>query len=477
MQNNPTPLRRDLTTTSAISIVIGTVIGTGIFLKSASMTQLLGSASWVILAWIAAGLLSIAGTLTYAELAAMMPESGGPYVYLRTAYGKLPAFVFGWKELLATKGAGNAAVAVAIAIFLSSLIPFRLVWAQHTFHMFGEQINWQFGTQQLEAIAFIVILSAINCISVSAGGRFQTLVTGLKLLGIAFLIVGAFFFARGASWAHFQSHLAGAGSPGIAAFGAAMIAAMWAYSGWGDLPIAGGEVRSPGKTIPFGLIAGILVVMAIYVVANIAYVYVLPLADLATSSSTAFPNAAPVAARVAQAFLGIGGAAFLSLLFVVSALGTLNGGILTGSRVPFAMAGDRLLPEPLAQVNPQTRTPVTSIIVLAVWACIVALSGTFDQITTLIIFVDVLLDFFGAASIFILRRTMVGAERPFRTPLYPLVPIAYVATLGWLVFNTIATSPAEAFGGLAIIVVGLPVYLYYRSKEVRGTSPNAAQQP
>jgi len=462
MEDSTNPLRRALTPTSAVAIVIGTVIGTGIFLKSAVMSQLLGSAWWVMAAWAAAGLLSIAGTLTYSELGAMLPHAGGPYVYLRAAYGKLPAFLFGWKELLSTKGASNAAVSIGIAIFLTALIPYRVVWAEHPFQLFGETIDWQFGSQQLEAIAVIIFLSVINCYGVAAGGLAQTILTGAKLLGIAFLVVGAFFFARGGTWSHVFQSVNGGHAPGMAAFGAAMIAALWAYSGWGDLSIAAGEVRRPGKYIPLALIGGILLIMLIYLVTNAAYFFALPIDQIATASSTKFPHAPAVGALVAQSFMGPLGAAFLSLLFVISALGTLNGGILTGSRIPFAMASDGQFPAQLAQVNATTRTPVRSIVLLAVWACLLTLSATFDQLTTVIIFVDIVLDLFGAASIFVLRKTMPDAVRPYRTPLYPLVPIAYMATLFWLVADTVLTSPVEALGGLAILVLGLPVYLYYR---------------
>lgn len=465
-------LRRDLTPIGAIAIVVGTVIGTGIFLKAAVMTQLLGSAGWVLAAWIAAGLLSIAGVLIYAELGAMLPHAGGPYVYLRTAYGKLPAFLFGWKELLSTKGASNAAVSVGIAIFLTALIPVHVVWAHHTFRVFGEQINWQFGSLQLEAIGAIVMLSVINAWGVAAGGGAQTVLTFAKLLGIAFLVVGAFFFAHG-GWTNFAGLPAAHHAPGIAAFGAAMIAALWAYSGWGDLSLAAGEVRSPGRNIPLGLIAGMLLVMAVYVITSLAYSYALPLTQIATSSSTAYPNAPPVAARVAAAFLGAGGAAFLSLLFVVSALGTLNGGILTGSRLPFAMARDGQFPRLLAQVHPTSRTPVAGIVMLGVWACALTLAGTFDQLTTLVIFVDIVLDVFGAATIFVLRRTMAESVRPYRTPWYPFVPLIYVATLVWLVVNTVIASPLEAVGGLGILLTGLPVYWYFNRRKVQ---PSVAVQ-
>jgi len=463
--NHDHGLRRELGPLAGIAIVVGTVIGTGIFLKSAVMAQLLGSAGWLLLAWVAAGLLSLAGTFTYAELAAMFPHSGGPYVYLREAYGRLPAFLFGWKELLSTKGASNAAISVGIVIFLTALVPAHAVWARHTFHLFGETVLWQFGLQQVEAIGFIVVLSAINCIGVAAGGWAQTALMICKLVGIAFLVLGAFLLARNGSWNHVFSGGAGLHHvPAVSAFGAAMIAALWAYSGWGDLAIAAGEVRQPGRNLPRGLILGILLVIVVYVVTNLAYTYALPIADIATSNSTAFPDASPVAGRVAAGFLGAGGAAFLSLLFVVSALGTLNGGILTGARIPFAMARDGQFPKALARVHPRAHTPVAAIAFLAFWASALTLTGTFDQLTTLIIFVDITIDFFAAGSIFILRRSMPDLPRPYRTPLFPLIPVLYIATLGWLIITTVKTSPLEALGGLAILAVGLPVYWAYRPR-------------
>src|SRR5579872_575745 len=285
---NAPHLRRDLGIIASLSVVVGTVIGTGIFLKAAVMAQLLGSAGWLLVAWVAAGALSIAGAATYAELAAMLPHSGGSYVYLRSAYGKAPAFLFGWKEFISTKGASNAAVSVAIAIFLSQLLPFHAVWFARPIHVMGEVFRWQFGSQQIEAIAIIAVLSAVNCLGVRAGGRLQTLLTVLKLLGIAFLVFGAFALSRAGSWTHLQS-LQGthhSGPPSLAAFGAAMIAALWAYSGWGDLTEAAGEVRRPGTNLPRGLIIGVLVVIGIYVLTNIAYIYALPMPQIAGANST-----------------------------------------------------------------------------------------------------------------------------------------------------------------------------------------------
>lgn len=466
MATSEEQLRRGLTPTASLAVVVGTVIGTGIFLKSALMAQLLGSSVWLLAAWTAAGLLSVAGALTYAELGAMLPHSGGPYVYLKAAYGRLPAFLFGWKELLATKGASNAAVSVGIAIFLTALIPIHAVWAHKSFHFLGETVNWQFGSQQIEAITLIAVLSLVNSLGIAAGGWTQTIVTFLKLAGIVFLVAGVFFLGHQGSWSNLFAHGTSTRPqfPGIAAFGAAMIAALWAYSGWGDIAIAAGEVHKPGQNVPRALIGGILIVMAVYIVTNIAYVYALPMAQIATSNSTGFPDAAPVAVKVAESFLGPLGASFIALLFVVSALGTLNGGILAGSRIPFAMASDKQFPQALAAVNPKTRTPVTAITLLGIWAALLTLTGTFDQITTLVIFVDIAIDFFAASSIFVLRRTMAESLRPYRTPGYPFIPFVYVVTLGWLVVNTITTNPLEVLEGAAILVLGLPVYWYYRGR-------------
>lgn len=468
-------LRRALTLTDATALVVGTVIGTGVFLKTAVMAQQLGSPSLVLLAWLAAGLLSLAGALAYAELGAMFPQAGGEYVYLGKAYGKAPAFLYGWMQFAVAAPGGIAAVSTGFAIFLSALIPLGGAWVDQTFHLFGQEFHWQFGLTQVVAVAVIVVLSAINCIGVALGGRMQSLLTGAKIAGIAVIVVGVFFFSRSATWAHLETPPGGPPWSGLQSFGAAMLAALWAYNGWYSLPLMAGEVQNPQRNVPRGLIIGMLVVLIVYLLTNLSYFYALPIAEILTSNSTDYRDALPVAAKAAQTFLGPVGAAFISLTFVISSLGALNGVIMSQARIPFAMAQDGLFFQRLGEVSKGSRVPVWALIVQAVWASVLALSGTFDQLTTYTIFALWL--FFGVtvSAVFVLRRKMPDAERPYKALGYPLVPLVFIVVAVWLVINTILTSPVEAATGLALIALGLPIYLYFKRRQPRSFRPTPKQ--
>jgi APA family basic amino acid/polyamine antiporter len=464
MSETKNPLVRALTLVDATSLVVGTVIGTGVFLKTAVMTQQLGTPTMVLLAWAAAGALSLAGALTYAELGAMFPKAGGEYVYLGKAYGDAPAFLYGWMQCAVAATGGIAAIATGFAIFLSALIPMGNAWVERTFHLLGQEVHWRLGLQQLVAVAAIVLFSAINCVGVAFGGRVQSVLTAAKLLGIAVIIGGVFLLSGGASWSHLATP---AGTPrlgGASSFGAAMLAALWAYNGWYALPLVAGEVERPQRNVPRGLIMGMLVVLVVYLLANLSYFYALPVGEVLTSNSTAHPDALPVATKAAQTFLGPVGTAFISVAFIVSTLGALNGIILSNSRIPFAMARDGLFFRKLGEVNKAGRVPAWAIIAQGAWAGVLALSGTFDQLTTYSIFA--LWVFFGvtAASVFVLRRKMPDAPRPYRTLGYPFVPFVFILVAAWLVVNTIVTSPVESAAGLALIALGVPVYFYFRRR-------------
>ncbi|MGI8965753.1 MAG: amino acid permease, partial [Limisphaerales bacterium] len=307
MNSEKPHLIRGLTLRDTISLVVGTIIGTGVFFKTANMAQAVGSPKLVLLAWVAAGILSLAGALTYAELGAMLPKAGGEYVFLRTAYGDLPAFLFGWMRLVVGSSGSIAIFGVAFATFLSALIPLDTVWAEKTFYLFKEKIDWQFGVQQIVSVGIILIFSAINGLRVVFGGRIQTILTAAKVVGIGAIIVGFFFFAPTASWAHLKAPLAAKAWCGWSAFGAAMLAALWAFDGWNNMPMVAGEVQNPERNIPRALIAGMLIVLLIYGLANLAYCYALPFQEILTSNSTLFRGALPVASKAAQTFLGASG--------------------------------------------------------------------------------------------------------------------------------------------------------------------------
>ena len=439
------------------ALVVGTIVGTGIFLKTATMAQEVGTPGLVLAAWGAAGLLSLAGALSYAELGAMLPQAGGEYVYLREAYGNLPAFLFGWMRLAVGSSGSIASLAAGFAVFLSALIPLETVWMRRSFHFFGQQIDWTLGVRQLVAVGIIASFSAINCLRVSLGGRVQAILTAAKVLAIGSIVGGVFFFAPTASWEHLRTPL-GASWKGFASFGAAMLSALWAYDGWNNMPMAAGEVANPGRNIPRALVSGMIVVLGIYGWVNLAYFYALPFEQIASSSSTLHGSALPVAGKAAETFLPGRGATALAIAVLLSIGGSLNGSILTGARVPFAMARDGLFFSRFGDLNPKASVPAAAIALQALWAAALALSATFDQLTDCVIFAEMIFYAATTAAIFVLRRKMPDAPRPYRTPGYPLTPLVFVFGAIWLVLNTVRTRPIESAVGLGLILIGLPVY-------------------
>jgi len=466
-------LHRGLTLAPTISLVVGAVIGTGVFLKAAIMAQTVGSPSLVLWAWAIAGFLSMAGALTYAELGALLPHAGGEYVFLLEAYGEGPAFLFGWMRFVMGSAGSIASLAVGFATFLAAILPINHVWTEHTYRAFGQTLVWRFGTQQVLAVAVIVLLSALNCGRVVLGGQVQLWLTVLKVAGIAVIVGGILLFSQGGTIAHLARPLGVRPWTGFAAFGTAMLAALWAYEGWNQMPMCAGEVQNPSRNVPRGLIIGTALVVVIYCVANFSYFYALPFSEVLTSNSTTYPDALPVAARAAQVFLARYGASFVSLVFVLSTLGALNGTILSSARVPYAMARDRLFFAPFGRVSGATHVPVFSIVLQGIWASLLAVSGTYDQLTDCVVFASWIFYALVTTSVFALRRKMPDVERPYKTLAYPVLPLVFVLVATWLVWNTIHTRPLESTVGLGLIAAGLPLYFYFRKSRGRMLPTNA----
>ena len=461
-------LVRGLTATDTTALVVGTVIGSGVFLKTAVMTQDVGTPALVMAAWVAAGLLSLAGALTFAELGAMFPEAGGEYVYLKKSYGETAAFLFGWQRFIVAGSASIASLGSGFAIFLAAFLPLNAVWVRREVSLLGQTIDWQFGPRQLVAVGAILFLSVLNCFAVALGGKVQSVLTVLKIGGIAFVVLGIFFFSDSADWSHLQAAAGTAAWSGWAAFGTAMLAALWAYDGWNNMPMAAGEVQQPGRNIPRALIGGMLVVMAIYCLANLAYFYALPVAEVVTSNSTRHRAALPVASKAASTFLGEYGGKLVAVAFVVSAFGALNGSILSNARVPYAMARDRLFFSKMADLSERTRVPVWALGVQAIWSSLLAVSGTFDQLTDSLLFASWIFYGLVTSSVFVLRRKMPEAARPYRTLGYPIVPAIFVLVSAWLVVNTLVEKRIESVTGLVLILAGLPLFFWFRSRSRPG---------
>ncbi|MEZ5346045.1 MAG: amino acid permease [Pyrinomonadaceae bacterium] len=463
---NKTELIRGLGLLAAVSIIVGNVIGTGVFLKARVMTCNVGSPTWVIIVWIAAGLLSLAGALTYSELAAMKPKAGGEYVFLRDAYGRVWSFLYGWMQIFISKTGSQAAVAVAFAIFANDLLGQSLKQTILSTSILG--YAYELTTLQLVAVVMIVVFTILNCASVSFGGALATLFTVIKIALVLLIGFGAFFLADG-SFVGLSGMNDGGTCEGVAntvkygaagftfagGFAAAMLGALWGYDGWNNITLVAGEVKNPQRNIPIALISGILLIMLLYVFIHFAYFYVLNPTEIASVSSET-----SVAQVVAIKFLGAGALSLMAAGLMASSIGTLHTSILTGARVPYAMARDGLMFRSLGKLTEGSRVPIGALIVQGIWASMLALSGSFDTLTDYVIFGSWIFYALTTASIFVFRIKYPDAERPYKAFGYPVVPVLFVAVAGWLLVTTVLSNPKNSLVGVLLILLGLPVYFY-----------------
>lgn len=470
-ENNQIGLVRGLGLIAAISIIIGNVVGTGVFLKARVMTCNVGEPTWVIIAWVAAGVLSLAGALTYAELSAMMPQAGGEYVFLRRAYGKVWSFLYGWMLIFVGKTGAQASIAVAFAIFLNDFVGGGLKTTLLKTEIAG--YPYELTSLQLIAVGAIILFTIINCLSVAVSGYIATFLTVVKIALILLVGLGAFWFADG-TFANFSLTNSGGACEGVgdsvnfgvagysfaAGFGAAMLGALWGYDGWNNLTLVAGEVKNPQRNIPIALIGGTIVIIFLYVLANVAYFYVLTPTEIASVSKDS-----SVAREVALRFLGAGMISLMAAGLVGSSIGTLHSSILTGARVPYAMAQDGTFFERFGRLSEKTRVPVVALVFQAIWACILALSGSFDTLTDYVIFGSWIFYALATASVFVFRKTMPDAERPYRAFGYPVVPLIFLLVAGWLLITTMINAPTQAFTGIFLILLGLPVYYILASRK------------
>jgi APA family basic amino acid/polyamine antiporter len=460
--------RRDLTLTHATSLVVGIIIGTGIFLKSATVAQAVGTPALVLAAWVAAGLVAMLGALCFAELGALLPHAGGEYVYLSRAYGEVPGFLFACNAFV-LGGAAVAAYGAAVAIFISDIHPLGREWVVRSVHLFGGDYRLSFGARQLLAVAVIAVFAGINCAGVMLGGRVQALLTVAKVLAILGLALGVFLFSRTGSITNLVA-FAGSGNGGLTGFGAALFSALWAYSGWQFLPMAASEVHAPQRNLPRAIVGGTLFVLALYLIINTAYLYALPFWQVTSANSSAYPEAPSVAARAAQTFLGSHAAAAAALIFLLSTIGSMNGVILSAARVPYAAARDGLFFERFGRLSPRSRVPVTALVLLALWGALLALSGTFDQLTNMAVMSYALFWIPVALAVPVLRRKLPHEPRPYRVPGYPLVPLLFAAVMAWIVVSALRSAPRESLATVVLILLGLPLYPLFRRRRMRAVA-------
>jgi basic amino acid/polyamine antiporter, APA family len=440
---------------AATLLVIGGIVGSGIFLTTGLMAAELPSPALILAAWAAGGLFALAGALTYAELAAMYPRAGGVYVYLSETFGPLPAFLYGWAMLLVALSGGVAAVAVGFSDYLSYFFP-QLSHARVLMTVPIGSIAWTLSAGQVVAVLSILFLGGVNYLGVRSGAGANALLTIAKMAGLVLLPIFALMSARVVpEWTPIVPVTLP--SP-MAGFGLAMIAVLWAYDGFYFLTYSAGEVRDPARNLPRALSSGLITVLGLYLAVNIAYLVALPMHELAGTSR--------VAERAATALVGPSGATIVSLTVVTSTLGANAAAILGASRLLYAMAADGLFFRAAASVHPRYRSPHVAIVGLTIWASLLALTGTYQQLFTYVVFTSVLFSLLGGLTLFRLRTTRPAAARPYRVWGYPVVPGLFVLGSAVMVANTLRERPFESLAGLGLLVAGLPVYAYWK-RELR----------
>ena len=442
-------LPRVLGASHATAIVVGTIIGSGIFLVPHEMMRAVGSSSLVYLAWVVGGLLSLFGAMTYAELGAMMPYAGGEYVYIRNAYGDMPAFLYMWTWFAVAKPASIASVTSGLARTLAIFGAFT--WLEQPVLHGSTLIYWS----QLFAIAATWLITGLNYLGIKKAGDFQLIFTWLK--GVLIVVIAGFCFAsHTGSLANFRTSFTGS-QGGFGGFMVAMIAVLWAYDGWNDLTMVAGEVKRPERSLPLALIAGLFIVGALYMATNAAIQYILPAAQIAASPRPAVSAMAVVS--------GHAGAVLVSAAMALSIFVTLNGTIMSGARVPFAAARDRLFFHSIAHIHPRFQSPSTSLIVQALLSTLLLLVvGRFQQLFELAIFAEWLFYMITATTIFVYRKRLPDAPRPYRVWGYPLLPALFVLASAVLLYYSYAENFKNSLVGTAIILAGIPLFLAIRRK-------------
>ena len=440
-----TGLRRQLGLLDAVMINVGTIIASAIFFVPSDIARAIPGAGPAVLVWVVGGAVSLLGALCVAELGAAMPEAGGQFAYLREAYGPLWAYLYGWGAGIVINPASIAAISVVCATYLGYFIPLS-----------PGAIPWV-------AAGTTVVLTVLNCLGVKPGTLTQNVLTALKI-GLVLLLIVAGLALPGGSAQNFHP-VWPAGSPLalLPAFGVAMVSVLWAYDGWIEITYVGSEVKDPGRTMPRAIVLSTLIGMALYVAVTVAYQYVLPAAQIAGSPL--------VASDAAQVTLGRAGAGLVAAAIVVSTLGANNGIILTAARIPYAMAQHGQLFRFLGAVHPRFATPVASLLTQGAITVALTLSGKYQALYTYVVFVGWI--FYASSCAAVMRAKRPDLERPYRAWGYPFTPIVFIAFALWLVVNTIAQSPRDAAIGAGLVVLGLPLFYYFRGRNAGGRLPVA----
>ena len=468
MANQQGQLVRSVTLSAATILVISSVIGSGVYKKVAPMSDGLMSPKLVLLAWVLGGMVSLFGALSNAEIAGMMADSGGEYVYFRKIYGKFIAFLWGWTTFAVIKTASISSIAYVFAQSFNSLVrlpnlPDHIAQIEY-FGIFKPFDS--FGVKLL-TIVLILLLTIINTKGLKGGAGLSNWLTKLVIIGLSLIVITGLCFGKG-SWSNITTPSINYVDRGwldpafLSAMFTAMLAAFWGYEGRNTVGFMAGEIKEPNKNLPLALAGGLAVIIVAYLLVNFTYMYVMPMDQII---GIAKAKNQIVAVEVVRSFAGDWGAILLSILILLTTLGCTNATILMPPRVYYAMARDGLFFKKAADIDPVTNTPNNAIWIQGIWACLLVLSGSFDQLTDMLIFAAFL--FYGATAlgVFILRVREPNTARPYRVWGYPFVPIIFILFCVGLVANTIISQPREAGIGLALILSGIPFYLYWTKKE------------
>lgn len=459
---------------SATAIIIGSIIGSGVFMKPSSMAALLGSPVWLTLVWVMAGIFTLFGSLVYAELGAMIPETGGIYVYFRKMFGDFVAFLYGWAAFSVINTAALAAISFVCAYYADYFLhlpqfPEEVVKAHvWSIPFIGDLYPLRDAGVKGLAIALIIAITTLNSVSVKAGSRFQLISTIVKVGAIAALVFGIFIFGHG-SFQHFlhaENPKQGAGL--ISAIIAAMTGAFFAYDGWINITFVAGEVKDPRKNIPRSLWLGVLVCIVVYVIVNQAYLYVLPVEKIAVSKL--------VAADAIGVALGNAGEALISAMIVICTLGCLNGNAMATARVTYAMGRDRVFAPWAGKTHTKFQTPANALWLHGAWTSLFIFTGSFDMLADMFVFITWIAYGLGAVGIFMLRRKMPDAERPYRIWGHPAVTLLFIGFTAFYLVMTVYSDISNYLAhrqpvinsvlGMVITGLGIPLYFYFRKKKV-----------
>jgi APA family basic amino acid/polyamine antiporter len=459
---NGTELVRRLGLFDSTMMMVGIVIGSGIFLITGIMAKSLPSGGLILLAWAVGGLLVLAGALTFAELGASFPQAGGQYVYLREAYGPWAGFLFGWILCLVSMGGAIAAAAVGFAEYFGYFFPSlstNNIFFSTTIPIGRDGFHYSFSMGQIVAVLAILSLSSVNYIGAGLGKTVQNIITVIKIgTMVGFIILGLTFgTGRGSIDFSFSPGNAGPDfSQILIGFGVALIAVSWAFDGWHNINYVAGEIKAPKRNVPITLILGTLIITLLYLFMNVVYLIALPVEEMS--------GVTRIAEKATGAMFGGTSASLVSAAVLISTFGSLNGAIFVAPRVYYAMAKDELFFKKAAIIHPRFRTPSFAIVIQAAWACVLALSGTYEQLFTYVTFLNLVFWIAGTAAVFELRRKYPDLPRPYKTWGYPVVPLLFIVSLSGLLFNTLINRPVESLAGLGLALLGIPVYFLWRKK-------------